>query len=144
MSTFMPKAQEVERKWYILDAAGKPLGRVATQAAALLRGKHKPIFAPHCDCGDHVIIINCADAVLTGDKLNKKFYRWHTGWIGGLKEIRYDRLMKEKPDKAMMIAVNGMLPNTSLGRKSLTRLRVYRGAEHNNAAQKPEVWGGDI
>jgi large subunit ribosomal protein L13 len=144
MSTFMPKAQEVVRKWYILDAAGKPLGRVATQAAALLRGKHKPIFAPHCDCGDHVIIINCADAVLTGDKLNKKFLRWHTGWIGGLKEVRYDRLMKEKPEKAMMVAVNGMLPNTTLGRKALTRLRVYRDDVHKNQAQKPEAWGGDI
>ena len=141
MSTFMPKAQEVERKWYILDAAGKPLGRVATQAAAILRGKHKPIFAPHCDCGDHVIIINCSQAILTGNKPENKYLRWHTGYIGNLKEIRYDKLMKEKPDKAMMIAVNGMLPNTTLGRKALTRLRVYRNAEHKNAAQKPEVWG---
>jgi large subunit ribosomal protein L13 len=138
----MPKAEEITRKWYIIDAAGKPLGRVATQVAALLRGKHKPIFAPHCDCGDHVIVINCKDAVLTGDKLKKKFHRWHTGWIGNLKEIRYDRLMAEKPDKAMMLAVNGMLPNTTLGRKALTRLRVYRGGEHKNAAQKPEMWCG--
>lgn len=138
MSTYMPKAETIERKWYILDAAGKPLGRVAAQAATLLRGKHKPIFAPHADCGDHVIIINCKDAVLTGNKLQNKYYRWHTGWIGHLKEVKYDRLMAEKPDKAMMLAVNGMLPNTSLGRKSLTRLRVYRGPEHKNQAQKPE------
>jgi large subunit ribosomal protein L13 len=142
MSTFMPKAAEVTRKWYILDATGKPLGRVATQAAALLRGKHKPIFAPHCDCGDHVIIINCEKAVLTGDKLNKKYYRWHTGWIGNLKEIRYDRLMSEKPEKAMTLAVNGMLPNTSIGRKAATRLRTYRGEDHKNQAQKPERWEG--
>jgi large subunit ribosomal protein L13 len=140
MSTFMPKAQEVTRKWYILDAAGKPLGRVATQAALMLRGKHKPIFAPHCDCGDHVIVIHCEKAVLTGDKLSKKYYRWHTGWIGGLKEIRYDKLMKEKPEKAMYLAVNGMLPNTTLGRKALTRLRVCRDDQHNNAAQKPVLW----
>jgi len=140
----MPKAQEVVRKWYILDAAGKPLGRVATQAALMLRGKHKPIFAPHCDCGDHVIIVNCEKAVLTGNKLENKYLRWHTGWIGGLKEIRYDRLMAEKPERAMMAAVNGMLPNTTLGRKALTRLRVYRGETHKNQAQKPEVWGGDV
>ena len=140
MSTTMPKVEKIERKWYILDAKGKPLGRVATKAATLLRGKHKPIFAPHCDCGDHVIIINCADAVLTGDKLKKKFYRWHTGWIGHLKEISYEKLMAEKPDKAMTLAVKGMLPDTTIGRKSLTRLRVYRGAEHKNQAQQPEVF----
>ena len=146
MSTFMPKVSEVTRKWYIIDAAGKPLGRVATQAAVLLRGKHKAIYAPHCDCGDFVIIINCDKAQLTGNKLTQKYYRWHTGWIGHLKEIRYDRLMSEKPEKAMMLAVNGMLPNTTLGRKALTRLRTYRGSEHKNAAQKPEAWetwGGD-
>lgn len=110
MSTYMPKAAEVERSWYILDAADKPLGRVAATAAHLLRGKHKPTFAPHCDCGDHVIIINCSKAVLTGKKLEKKVYRWHTGWIGHLKEVSYDKLMKENPEKAMTIAVNGMLP----------------------------------
>ncbi|MCL1903061.1 MAG: 50S ribosomal protein L13 [Oscillospiraceae bacterium] len=143
MSTFMPKAQEIERKWYIIDAADKPLGRVATIAATILRGKHKPLFAPHCDCGDHVIILNCEKAVLTGNKSQKKYYRWHTGWIGGLKEIRYDKLMASKPEKAMTLAVNGMLPNTTLGRKALTRLRTYRGEEHKNAAQKPEVWKGD-
>jgi large subunit ribosomal protein L13 len=143
MSTFMPKAQEVTRKWYILDAAGKPLGRVAQQAATILRGKHKPIFAPYCDCGDHVIIVNCGKAVLTGNKLKNKYYRWHTGWIGNLKEIRYDKLMAEKPEKAMTLAVNGMLPNTTLGRKAATRLRAYRDDSHKNAAQKPEIWGGD-
>ena len=143
-NTFMPKVEEVTRKWYIIDAAGKPLGRVATQAATLLRGKHKPIFVPHCDCGDHVIIINCKDAVLTGDKLKKKYHRWHTGWIGNLKEIRYDKLMAEKPEKAMTLAVNGMLPNTSLGRKAMTRLRVYRDANHKNAAQKPEMWESGV
>jgi len=140
MSTTMPKVETIERKWYIIDAKGKSLGRVADKAAMLLRGKHKPIFAPHCDCGDHVIIINCADAVLTGDKLRKKFYRWHTGWIGHLKEISYEKLMNEKPDKAMTLAVKGMVPDTTIGRKSLTRLRVYRGAEHQNQAQKPEEY----
>ena len=138
MSTYMPKAADIERKWYILDAKGKPLGRVAAQAATILRGKHKPTFAPHADCGDHVIIINCAEAVLTGKKLDQKAYRWHTGWIGGLKEIKYSELMQKDPARAMTIAVNGMLPNNTLGRKALTRLRVYAGAEHGQQAQKPE------
>ena len=138
MSTYMPKAADIERKWYVLDAAGKPLGRVAAQAATLLRGKHKPTFAPHADCGDHVIIINCAEAVLTGKKLEQKTYKWHTGWIGGLKETKYSEMMKKNPEKAMMIAVNGMLPNNTVGRASLTRLRVYAGAEHKHEAQKPE------
>ncbi|MDR0222909.1 MAG: 50S ribosomal protein L13 [Oscillospiraceae bacterium] len=140
MSTYMPKTEGITRKWYILDAGGKSLGRVAAQAAVLLRGKHKPIFAPHCDCGDHVIIVNCEKAVLTGNKAETKFLRWHTGWIGHLKEVKYGKLMSEKPDKAMSVAVNGMLPNTTLGRKALTRLRVYRGPEHKNAAQKPEAF----
>ena len=137
MSTFLAKPNEVERNWYVIDAAGKSLGRVAAQAATLLRGKNKATFTPNVDCGDHVIIINCSKAVLTGKKLEKKVYRWHTGWIGHLKEVSYDKLMKENPEKAMTIAVNGMLPNTTLGRKALTRLRCYAGAEHNNAAQKP-------
>ena len=140
MSTYMPKSGEISRKWYVLDAAGKPLGRVAAQAATILRGKHKPTFAPHADCGDHVIIINCAQAVLTGRKLEQKTYKWHTGWIGGLKETKYSDLMKTKPEKAMYIAVNGMLPNNTVGRASLTRLRVYAGSEHNHAAQKPEIY----
>ena len=137
-STYMPKPAEITRKWYVLDASGKSLGRVAAEAATLLRGKHKPTFAPHVDCGDHVIIINCSEPVLTRNKLHHKSYIWHTGWIGGLKEIKYSELMKKNPEKAMQIAVNGMLPNNSLGRSALTRLRVYAGAEHNHAAQKPE------
>lgn len=138
MSTYMANAQNVERKWHVLDAAGKPLGRVAAQAAHLLRGKHKVTFTPNADCGDHVIIINCEKAVLTGNKLNQKKLIWHTGWIGHLREVGYDKLMKENPEKAMMVAVKGMLPHNTVGRKSATRLRVYRGAEHKNAAQKPE------
>jgi large subunit ribosomal protein L13 len=140
MSTTMPKVETIDRKWYVLDAEGQSLGRVAAKAAHILRGKHKPTFAPHCDCGDHVIIINCAKAVLTGKKLEKKFYRWHTGWIGGLKEIKYADLMKNTPEKAMMIAVKGMLPDTTLGRTQLRRLRVYKDAQHENAAQKPEAY----
>lgn len=139
MSTYMAKSGEVNRKWYILDAEGKPLGRVAAKAAHILRGKHKPTYTPHVDCGDHVIIINCDKAILTGKKLEQKKFYWHTGWIGGLKSESYKDLMAYKADKAMMIAVNGMLPNNTLGRAALTRLRVYKGAEHKQAAQKPEV-----
>lgn len=140
MSTYMPKASEIERKWYVLDAAGKPLGRVATQAAVLLRGKHKPSFAPHCDCGDHVIIINCDKAVLTGKKLEQKTYYHHTGYIGHLKEVKYGTMMKQRPEFAMELAVKGMVPDTVIGRNALTRLRVYSGADHKHAAQKPEAW----
>lgn len=140
MSTYMPKANEISRKWYLLDAADKPLGRVAAQAATLLRGKHKPTFAPHADCGDHVVIINCSKAVLTGRKAEQKTLKWHTGWIGGLKEVKYKDLMEKNPEKAMMTAVKGMLPDNTVGRKSLTRLRVYAGAEHANEAQKPESY----
>lgn len=138
MSTFMQKPHEVERKWYVLDAKGKPLGRVAAKAAVLLRGKNKPTFTPHVDCGDHVIIINCKDAKLTGNKLTQKFYYRHTGYIGHLKEVRYDKLMTERPDRAMMLAVKGMIPDTTIGRKALTRLRVFAGNEHCHEAQKPE------
>ena len=141
MATYMPKAQDLEsRKWYILDAEGQPLGRVAAKAAHILRGKHKVTYVPHADCGDHVIIINCEKAVLTGKKLDQKFYRWHTGWIGGLKEIGYREMMEKQADRAMKIAVEGMLPNNTLGRKAATRLRTYVGPEHNNAAQKPEKY----
>ena len=140
MSTTMEKPQNVSRKWYILDAAGKPLGRTAAQAAVILRGKHKPTFTPHVDCGDHVIIINAKDAVLTGKKLEQKFYRRHSGWIGGLKETQYKTLMAETPEKAMLLAVKGMIPDTTIVRKALTRCRVYAGAEHSHAAQKPEAW----
>lgn len=136
--TYMPKASDIERKWYVIDAAGVSLGRTAAKAAHILRGKHKPTYAPHADCGDFVIIINSDKAVLTGKKLNQKYYRWHTGWIGGLKEVKYDKLMAEKSDKAMTLAVNGMLPNNTLGRAAATRLRVYKGDTHNHAAQKPE------
>ncbi|MBR4890961.1 MAG: 50S ribosomal protein L13 [Clostridia bacterium] len=145
MSTsYMAKANEVERKWYIIDADGKPLGRVAAQAASILRGKHRPEFTPHVDCGEFVIIINAGKAVLTGKKLDQKKYYRHTGYVGGLKEVKYSKLMKEKPEFAMMKAVKGMLPHNTLGAKSLTRLRVYAGAEHDNAAQKPEAWTLEI
>lgn len=139
MSTTMAKPESVERKWFVIDAAGKPLGRVASKAASMLRGKHKVDFTPHVDCGDHIIIINCKDAVLTGKKLDQKIHYWHTGWIGGIKQIKYSELMKENPQKAMTMAVTGMLPHNSLGRKMAKRLRTYAGPEHDNAAQKPEV-----
>ncbi len=140
MSTYMPKSEAIERSWYVLDAAGKPLGRVAAQAAILLRGKHKPIFVPHVDCGDHVIIINCAKAVLTGRKLENKIYYRHSGYIGHLKAVKAGSLMKSRPERAMMMAVQGMLPHTSQGRKALTRLRVYAGENHKHEAQKPVAW----
>lgn len=139
MTTYMAKAGQVERKWYILDAAGKPLGRVASKAAVLLRGKHKPIYTPHVDCGDHVIIINCDKAILTGNKINRKVWYRHSGWIGGLKEVKYSQLMAQRPQKAMELAVNGMIPNNTIGRAAMTRLRVYSGSNHNHAAQKPET-----
>ena len=139
MSTYMPKASEISRKWYMLDAAGKPLGRVATVAASILRGKNKVTFTPHADCGDNVIILNCAKAVLTGNKLEQKYYRHHSGWIGGLKEVKYSKLMAETPEKAMYLAVKGMLPHNTVGSKSLTRLRVYAGDAHEQTAQKPET-----
>lgn len=137
MSTFLQKPETVERKWYIIDAAGKPLGRTAVKAADILRGKNKVTFTPNVDCGDHVVIINCDKAVLTGSKLDKKFHYHHTGWIGGMKSVNYRTLMATQSDKAMMMAVKGMLPGNKLGAKALTRLRVYKGAEHKNAAQKP-------
>lgn len=140
MSTFMAKAETVERKWYVLDAAGKPLGRTAATAAMLLRGKHKAEFTPHVDCGDFVIVINADKAILTGKKLTQKYYRHHTGWVGGLKEVQYKTLMHEKPEFAMQLAVKGMLPKNSIGRQSATRLKVYSGDSHNHQAQKPEVW----
>ena len=138
--TFMAKAGQVERKWYVIDAAGKPLGRVAAEAAVLLRGKHKPTFTPHVDCGDNVIIINCAEAVLTGKKLEQKKWQRHTGWIGNLKTTKYSTLMAQRPTKAMELAVGGMIPNTHIGRAAETRLHCYAGAEHPHASQKPEVF----
>ncbi len=140
MSTYMAKKESVERKWYVLDAKGKPLGRVAAAAANILRGKHRPEFTPHVDCGEFVIIVNAAEAVLTGRKLEQKFYRRHSGYIGGLKEVNYKTLMATKPELAMELAVKGMLPHNSIGDKSFTRLKVYAGAEHANAAQKPEAY----
>ena len=140
MSTFMPKAADIDRKWYVLDAAGKPIGRVATVAAELLRGKRKPIFTPNVDCGDHVIIINADKAVLTGRKLDEKYYRRHTGYIGHLKEIKYRTLMSTRPELAMELAIKGMVPDNTIGRAALTRLRVYSGTDHKHAAQKPEAY----
>ena len=144
MSSYMQKPEQVERKWYIIDAAGKSLGRVAATAASILRGKHLPTFTPHVDCGDHVIILNAEQVVLTGNKLNQKVRYYHTGWVGGIKEIHYNKLMAENPEKAVMYAVKGMLPNNTIGRSALTRLRVYKGAEHEQAAQKPEAWTQEI
>ena len=139
MKTYMAHAETVEKKWYVVDAAGLPLGRLASHVAAVLRGKHKPVFTPNVDTGDFVIVINSDKVVLTGKKLEDKFYRYHTGYIGGLKEISYKKLMSEKSDLAVYEAVKGMLPKNSLGRAMLKKLRVYKGAEHNHAAQKPEV-----
>jgi len=136
----MANPQNVERKWYIIDAQGKPLGRVAALAASILRGKHKPEFTPHVDCGDHVIILNAAKVVLTGKKLEKKYWRRHTGYVGGLKEVQYKSLMENRPEKAVELAVWGMLPKNSIGRASMPRLKVYKGAEHEHQAQKPELW----
>lgn len=142
MSTTMQKPAEVERKWYIIDAAGKPLGHTAATVATLLRGKHKPTFTPNVDGGDHVVVINCEQAVLTGKKLEQKYYRRHSGWVGGLKEVQYSQLMQERPEKAMWLAVKGMLPDNVLGRKALTRLRAYRDGNHKQAAQNPQPYEG--
>ncbi len=139
MSTFMAKPTDVQRKWYIVDAAGKPLGRTAVKVADLLRGKGKPEFTPNVDCGDFVIVINAEKAVLTGKKLQQKFYRRHTGWIGHLKEVKYDTLMNTRPELAMELAVKGMIPDTTIGRKALTRLHVYQGTQYKQVAQKPEL-----
>ena len=140
MSTTLAKPAEVERKWYIIDAAGKPLGRTAAVAANLLRGKNKVTFTPNVDCGDHVIILNCDKAVLTGAKMEKKVYYHHSGWIGGMKAVKARTLMSSDSRKAMTLAVKGMLPGNTLGASALKRLRTYKGAEHDNAAQKPEAY----
>ena len=140
MSTFMQKKEAVVRKWYVIDAAGKPLGRTAVVAADLLRGKNAPEFTPHVDCGNFVIIVNAAEAVLTGKKLEQKYYQRHSGYIGGLKSVQYKKIMAEKPEFAMETAVKGMLPKNSLGRTAATRLKVYAGEAHNHAAQKPETY----
>ena len=143
MSTFMANKGNIVSKWYVLDAAGKPLGKTAALAADLLRGKRKPEYTPHADCGDFVIVINAEKAVLTGKKLDQKYYRRHSGWIGGLKEVKYRTLMQERPELAVKLAVRGMLPKNTIGKDSLTRLRVYRAGEHEHAAQKPEIWAAE-
>ncbi|MCI2105382.1 MAG: 50S ribosomal protein L13 [Intestinimonas sp.] len=140
MSTFMANKGNIVRKWYILDAAGKPLGKTAATAATLLRGKHKPEYTPHADCGDFVIIINAEKAVLTGKKLEQKYYRTHSGYPGGLHETNYRLLMQSKPELAMKVAVRGMLPRNIITKDSLRRLKIYCGTEHGHAAQKPESW----
>lgn len=139
-TTYSAKKSEIESKWYVIDAAGKSLGRVATEAAKLLKGKHKPTYTPSIDTGDHVIIINCSEAVLTGKKLDQKVYRHHSGYIGGMTETSARVMMENTPEKAMMLAIKGMLPHTKLGRQMIKKLRVYAGSEHENIAQKPEVW----
>ncbi len=140
MSTFMQKKEAVVRKWYVIDAAGKPMGKTAVAAADLLRGKNAPEFTPHVDCGNFVIIVNADKAVLTGKKLEQKYYRHHSGYIGGLKSVQYKTLMETKPEFAMESAVKGMLPKNSLGRAAATRLKVYAGEAHKHEAQKPEAY----
>ena len=143
MSTFMANKGNIVRKWYVLDAAGKPLGKTAVLAADLLRGKHKPEYTPHADCGDYVVVVNAEKAVLTGKKLEQKYYRTHSGWVGGLKETKYRLLMQQKPELAMRVAVRGMMPRNIVTKDSLPRLHIYRGAEHPHAAQKPEAWAAN-
>ena len=140
MSTFMANKGNIERKWYVIDAAGRPLGKTAVAAATILRGKHKPEYTPHADCGDFVIVINAEKAVLTGKKLEQKYYRRHSGWVGGLKETKYRLLMQDKPELAVRLAVRGMLPRNIVTKDSLTRLKIYRGDSHPHVAQKPETW----
>ena len=140
MSTTLVRKEDVQRKWYIIDAAGQPLGRTAVTVANILRGKVKTDYTPNVDCGDYVIVINAEKAVLTGRKLDQKHYYHHSGWIGGLKDIKYRTLMAQRPEFAMELAVKGMLPKNTLGRNALTRLKVFAGSEHPHAAQKPEAW----
>ena len=139
-TTYIAKKGEIQRQWYIIDAAGKPLGRIAAEAAKLLRGKHKPTFTPNEDTGDHVIILNVKDVVLTGKKLDEKIYRHHTGYIGNMKEITARNMLQNNPEKAMMLAIKGMLPKNRLGRQMINKVRIYSGNEHENQAQKPIVW----
>lgn len=139
MKTFMAKAETVQRKWYIVDAEGKTLGRLASKVASILRGKNKPTYTPHVDTGDHVIILNADKIILTGKKLDQKLYRHHSQYPGGLKEVTYRVLMATKPEFAFFEAVRGMLPHNSLGRGMIKKLRIYQGTEHNHEAQLPEV-----
>jgi len=140
LKTFMAKAEDVERKWYVLDADGKPLGRLAAEAAKILRGKHKPIFTPHVDTGEFVIVINADKVLLTGNKMKQKKYYYHSKYPGGLKSVSYEVMMKENPEKAIMLAVKRMLPKNALGRKMFKKLKVYRGEDHPHQAQQPEIW----
>jgi len=140
MKSYIAKPNEIERKWYIIDGEGKTLGRLSTEIARILRGKHKPIYTPHVDTGDHVIVINADKIVLTGKKLDQKLYRYHTGYVGGLKEVSYRKIMTETPGKAVQLAVRGMLPKNTLGRAMIKKLKVYKGTEHKHHAQKPEVY----
>ncbi len=144
MKTFMAKPQEVERKWLIVDASGKPLGRLASEVAKLLRGKHKPTYTPHVDTGDHVIVLNADKVVLTGKKLDQKMYRHYSGYPGGMKEIKYKHFMATRPERAVELAIKGMLPKNSLGRAMYRKLKVYKGSEHEHQAQKPEAIELDI
>lgn len=137
MKTYMAKAENVERKWYVVDAAGMVLGRLASQVATVLRGKNKPTYTPNVDCGDHVIIINADKVVLTGKKLEQKYHYYHTGYVGGLKQVQFKKMMEECPDKVVYNAIKGMLPKNILGREMIKKLRVYSGAEHNHEAQQP-------
>ena len=141
-TTYMAKPADIEKKWYVVDATDKTLGRLASEIAKVLRGKNKAIYTPHIDTGDYVIIVNADKIKVTGHKLDNKMYKRNSGWIGGLKETSYKVLMSSKPEKAMMLAVKGMLPSNVIGRKSLTRLRVYRDVNHQNAAQKPQPYNG--
>jgi len=138
--TYSAKSSDIKRQWYIIDASGKPLGRIAAEAAKLLRGKHKPTFTPNVDTGDHVIILNAKDVVLTGRKLDQKIYRQHTGYIGNMKETSARNMLANNPEKAMMLAIKGMLPKNRLGRQMINKVRIYSGNEHENQAQKPIVW----
>lgn len=139
MKSFIQKPHEVDRKWFVVDAEGQTLGRMATQIATVLRGKHKPTFTPNVDCGDFIIVINAEKIVLTGKKMDKKMYRWHTGYVGHLRERTARQMIQNKPEEVIRLAVKGMLPKNSLGRQMITKLKVYAGPEHNNAAQQPEV-----
>ncbi|MEN6462328.1 MAG: 50S ribosomal protein L13 [Syntrophomonas sp.] len=139
MKTYMAKPAEVDRKWYVIDATDQTLGRLCSEVASILRGKHKPTYTPHVDTGDFVIIINASKVKLTGDKLNQKKYRYHTGYPGGLKEMDYRTLLQKKPEKAIEVAVKGMLPHNKLGDVMYKKLKVYRGSEHPHQAQKPEI-----
>ncbi|SCG84069.1 50S ribosomal protein L13 [Proteiniborus sp. DW1] len=140
MKSFIAKPNEIERKWYVIDAEGKTLGRLSSEIASILRGKHKPIYTPHVDTGDYVIVINAEKVVMTGKKLEQKAYRYHTGYPGGLKEIPYSTLIEKNPEKIISLAVKGMLPKNSLGRAMFKKLKVYKGSEHKHEAQKPEVY----